>query len=73
VIRYGSGVWSDHRRGMFRGATERQGAITTGTGYGGRAADPEGSPAPHSDHSIHRQYQTAHMPPAPRERCSAEP
>jgi hypothetical protein len=25
VIRYGSRVWSDHRRGMFHGATERQG------------------------------------------------
>jgi 3,4-dihydroxy-2-butanone 4-phosphate synthase len=30
VIRYGSGVWGDHRRGMFRGATERLEAKTTG-------------------------------------------
>lgn len=40
MIRYGSGVWSDHRRGMFHGATKRQDAITTGTGYAEGAVLP---------------------------------
>ena len=71
MIRYGCGVWSDHRRGMFRGATERQGATTTGTGH------VEGSVhivlrsllRPLSTPSV----SSTHKPPEPRELCSAEP
>jgi len=72
VIRYGNGVWSDHRRGMFHGATKRQGAITTGAGRPRRSATRRRA-ASQAIHNALRQYHDTHKPLAPRERYSAEP
>jgi hypothetical protein len=76
VIRYDSGVWSDHRRGMFHGATERQGATKQTAARENRGAQhshPARRPLPASATEAPHQYHTTHRPPAPRERRSAEP